>query len=199
MEYHFRKQIILPAVILLLISLACNALIPLSSDRTPPQEGFPDRPALPNDSGIEGVQTVPDKDAYHNHVESLPHSEGTIPPSFGAHYPAWQNCGIYTQSIDMGAALHSMEHGAVWLTYSPDLSVAQMEELQNIVRGHDYVLMSPYPDQSVPVVLSAWTVQLVIESLPDDRIEPFIAYYENGPQNPEPGAPCSGGTGEPLP
>ncbi|MCI0551230.1 MAG: DUF3105 domain-containing protein, partial [Anaerolineae bacterium] len=125
--------------------------------------------------------------------------EGTIPPSFGEHYPQWQNCGIYTQSIDMGAALHSLEHGAVWLTYSPRLPISQMEDLQDIVRGHNYVLMSPYPDQSVPVVLSAWTVQLVIESLPDERIEQFINYYENGPQNPEPGVPCSGALGEPVP
>jgi hypothetical protein len=87
----------------------------------------------------------------------------------------------------------------VWLTYSPELSESQIAELQDMARGHDYVLMSPYPAQSVPVVLSAWTVQLVIESLPDDRIEKFIAYYENGPQNPEPGAPCSGAIGEPLP
>ena len=59
--------------------------------------------------------------------------------------------------------------------------------------------MSPYPDQPVPVVLTAWGVQLIVDSLPDDRIERFIAYYENGPQNPEPGAPCSGAIGEPLP
>jgi hypothetical protein len=68
-----------------------------------------------------------------------------------------------------------------------------------MVRGHDFVLMSPYPVQTVPVVMTAWGVQLVIEKLPDDRIAKFIDYYEQGPQNPEPGAPCSGAIGEPLP
>lgn len=205
MKSHASLNIVLAFTCLLAASLACNALIPLPSDdpATPAPDmnmsGFGDRPALPNDSGIEGVETFPLTSEDHNHVNSLPEPEGTIPPSFGPHYSAWQNCGIYDQPVEVGSALHSLEHGAVWLTYSPDLTTSQIEKLQNLVRGHDYVLMSPYPDQSVPVVLSAWTVQLVIESLPDDRIEQFINYYENGPQNPEPGAPCSGAVGNPLP
>lgn len=164
-----------------------------------PQNGFPDKPAIPNDSGIEGVQTFPDKSEYHNHVTSLPAPEGDVPPPFGAHYSAWQNCGIYDQPVDLGNALHSMEHGAVWLTYTPSLSQTQITELQSLVRGHAYVLMSPYPQQTKPVVMTAWGVQLVIDSLPDDRIAKFISYYEQGPQNPEPGAPCSGAVGNPLP
>ena len=161
--------------------------------------GFPDKPAIPNDSGIEGVQTYPDKSEYHNHVIEVQVPEGDIPPAFGAHLNAWQNCGIYDQPVGLGNALHSMEHGAVWLTYAPDLSASQVAELQDLARGHGFVLMSPYPPQTTPVVLTAWGVQLVIETLPDDRVAKFIAYYENGPQNPEPGAPCSGAIGEPLP
>ncbi len=165
----------------------------------PQQSGFPDKPALPNDSGIEGVQTFPDKSEYHNHVASLPAPTGDVPPPFGAHYSAWQNCGIYDQPVELGNALHSLEHGAVWLTYAPDLNAEQIADLQSLARGHGYVLMSPYLLQTKPVVMTGWGVQLVIDSLPDDRIAKFIAYYEEGPQNPEPGAPCSGAIGEPLP
>jgi hypothetical protein len=164
-----------------------------------PQTGFQDQPALPNDSGIEGVQTYPDKSIYHNHIQVVPTPEGNLPPPFGAHFPVWQNCGIYDQPVELGGALHSMEHGAVWLTYQPDLSTSDVESLRALVRGHSYVLMSPYPAQPNPVVMTAWGVQLRIDSLPDDRIAKFISYYEQGPQNPEPGAPCSGGTGNPLP
>jgi hypothetical protein len=165
---------------------------------TMPQNGFSDKPAIANDSGISGVQTYPDKSVYHNHVTEVKTPEGNIPPAFGEHLNAWQNCGIYDQPIGLGNALHSMEHGAVWLTYRADLDGSQVSELQNLVRGHAYVLMSPYLPQSDPVVLTAWGVQLVINSLPDDRIAKFIAYYELGPQNPEPGAPCSGAIGTPL-
>ena len=198
-----RSRIFFP--LLLLVSLACNGLLPMPGDDTNnepasvPQSGFPDLPALPNESNIEGVQTYPDKSEYHNHVRTLSEPEGDIPPPFGAHFPEWQNCGIYDQPVDLGNALHSLEHGAVWLTYSPELSESQISDLQALVRGHGYVLMSPYTLQEKPVVLTAWGVQLVIDSLPDDRIAKFIAYYEQGPQNPEPGAPCSGAVGEPLP
>lgn len=165
----------------------------------PAQSGFQDKPAIPNDSGIEGVQTFPDKAVYHNHVQVISTPEGDLPPTFGEHFRAWQNCGIYDQPVELGSALHSMEHGAVWLTYSPNLDPAQITDLQKLVRGHGYVLLSPYPSQTKPVVLTAWGVQLVIDTLPDERIAKFIAYYENGPQNTEPGAPCSGAVGDPLP
>jgi hypothetical protein len=154
--------------------------------------------ALPNNSGVEGVKTYPDRVEYHDHVTVVPAPTGDLPPVFGAHLAAWQNCGIYDQPVELGSAIHSMEHGAVWLTYRSALPKDQVTELQNLARGHGYVLVSPYPPQKSDVILTAWGVQLIIDSLPDDRIAPFIAFYENGPQNYEPGAPCSGGVGSPL-
>lgn len=209
MKTLITKRLLNLAILIPVILMSCQALTPSSSsvDEPPTQEptsmpqqnGFSDLPAIPNDSGIEGVQTFPDKAEYHNHVAALTDPEGNIPSPFGAHFGAWQNCGIYNQPIELGSVLHSMEHGAVWLTYSTDLSDSQIVALQSFARGHAYVLMSPYPPQTKPVVLSAWGVQLVIDTLPDDRIAKFIAYYEQGPQNPEPGAPCSGAIGNPLP
>ena len=189
-------RIISVLVFLSILLTACGAA---ATPVAMPENGFPDRPALPNDSGIEGVQTYPDQSVFHNHVKEVPAASGDLPPTAGEHFARWQNCGIYDQPVDLGYALHSMEHGAAWLTYAPDLSADQVAELQTFARGQGFVLMSPYPTQTKPVVLTAWTVQLVIDSLPDERIEKFIAYYQNGPQNPEPGAPCSGAIGEPLP
>ena len=211
------RKILLLIAILVIPALACKALTPaVSPTQEPHVEGteethtddpsatmlpdtnFPDRDALPNDSGIEGVQTFPDKSYYHNHVDFVEEPAGGIPPAFGAHLSAWQNCGIYDQPVGLGNALHSLEHGAVWLTYAPDLPADDVEALRDLVRGNGYVLMSPYPQQTKPVVLTAWTVQLVIDSLPDERIVKFLDYYVNGPQNPEPGAPCDGAIGNPV-
>ncbi len=200
MKIKFVKKIVVLLALTSILLTACGAPVtPTPAAMPQPSNGFADKPALPNDSGIEGVQTFPDKSEYHNHVQSVSQPEGDLPPVFGAHYSAWQNCGIYDQPVELGSALHSMEHGAVWFTYAPSLSADQIAQLQSIARGHDYVLMSPYAVQTKPVVLTAWGVQLVIDSLPDERIEKFIAYYENGPQNPEPGAPCDGAVGNPLP
>jgi len=202
MKVKFTKNIILFIAVLPAMVVACNALMPLPTEETPQQtnSGWQVSTALPNDaSGIEGVQTYGDRPEYHNHVDVVTAPDDNVPPVFGAHFRVWQNCGIYDQPIELGNALHSLEHGAVWLTYSPDLSESQITDLQSLARGQDYVLMSPYPSQSSLVALTAWGVQLVIDSFPDDRIARFIAYYEQGPQNPEPGAPCSGALGSPLP
>jgi len=206
MKKYFLKLNLLFIFILLITTAACQSATPSHVDdvHTPapasmPQNGFPDKPAIPNDSGIEGVQTFPDKSEYHDHIDAVTDPKGDMPSMFGAHLRQWQNCGIYDQPVALGNALHSMEHGAVWLTYSPTVTPSQIIDLQKLVRGHGYVLMSPYPSQKKPVVMTAWGVQLVIDSLPDNRIAKFIAYYEEGPQNTEPGAPCNGAIGNPLP
>jgi len=195
------KNMVLFVLVLSVMLTSCSTPQPTATQAPAsiPQSGFLEKPALTNDSGIESVQTFPDKPEYHNHVQTVTDPKKELPPVFGEHFPAWQNCGIYDQPVELGSALHSMEHGAVWLSYAPDLDSAQIADLQKLVRGHGYVLMSPYASQVKPVVLTAWGVQLVIDSLPDDRIAKFIAYYEQGPQNPEPGAPCSGAVGNPLP
>jgi hypothetical protein len=195
---------IISAILLLAVSLSCNALLPLPSDNpatpVPDDSGWKVTTPLPPDGGgIDGVKTYGDRPEYHDHVDVVQVPADNIPPPYGEHYSAWQNCGIYDQPIELGNALHSLEHGAVWLAYSPGLDDSQVADLQGFARGHDYVLMSPYPDLPVPAVLTAWGVQMIVESLPDDRIAQFIAYYEQGPQNPEPGAPCSGALGNPLP
>ncbi|HLA06050.1 MAG TPA: DUF3105 domain-containing protein [Anaerolineales bacterium] len=189
MKSLFTKILLASPIVLTLLLTSC----------APAPTPAPVPIAIPNDSGIEGVQTYPDRSEYHTHIDKVTAPEGGIPPVFGAHYDPWQNCGIYDQPVELGLALHSLEHGAVWVTYPPDLGAAKVSELQALVRGHGYVLLSPYEGQTADVILTAWGVQLVIQSLPDERIEKFIAYYENGPQNPEPGAPCSDAVGNPLP
>jgi hypothetical protein len=91
-----------------------------------------------------------------------------------------------------------MEHGAVWLTYRPDLPAAEVEQLRGLVRGRSYTLLSPYPGQDTPVAISAWGYQLKVPSAGDARLSQFIARFRQGPQAPEPGAVCVGGIGAPV-
>src|SRR5215208_5439695 len=41
------------------------------------------------------------------------------PPVGGPHNPVWQKCGFYSKPVRNEHAVHSMEHGAVWITYRP--------------------------------------------------------------------------------
>lgn len=109
-----------------------------------------------------------------------------------------QNCGFYSSSVQDEYAVHSLEHGAVWITYAADLPENQVELLQRLAHSGTHVLVSPYADLPSAVVASAWGLQLRLESAADQRLEQFVAKYAQGPQTPEPGAPCSGGAGNPA-
>ncbi|PVU81539.1 hypothetical protein DDP54_15990 (plasmid) [Cellulomonas sp. WB94] len=117
------------------------------------------------------------------------------PPVGGDHAETLTNCGVYTTPVKNEQAVHSLEHGAVWVTYSPDLPADQVAILAGVVGKNSYGLLSPFPGLSSPVVASAWGLQLTMSSASDPRLPAFVAKYANGPQTPEPGAACSGGVG----
>jgi len=132
-----------------------------------------------------------------NHSEA-PQTYSQTPPVGGTHSSVPQNCGIYDQPVHNENAVHSLEHGAVWITYQPDLPAAAIEQIRSLARSHDHVLVTPYPNLPKPVVASAWGLQLPLDDASDPRLSLFISRYESGPQTPEPGAVCSGGIGTPI-
>ena len=116
------------------------------------------------------------------------------PPVGGAHNVVWQNCGVYNVPIHSEHAVHSLEHGAVWITFRPDLPPDQVQILRSAA-SDDFILLSPYPGLASPVVASAWNHQLRLDGAADPRLQRFIARYKNNPETtPEFGAPCAGGT-----
>jgi len=133
-----------------------------------------------------------------NHDETADYSGNELPPVGGIHSSVWQNCGIYNEPILAKNAVHSMEHGAVWLSYHPDLPAGDVKDLQNAVRGESFTLLSPYAGLKSPIVLTAWGIQLELDEVDDDRISAFIDLYQQGPQTPERGAACTNGTGVPT-
>lgn len=144
---------------------------------------------------ITGVQSYAEPGAGH---VTEPVTYDVIPPIGGPHFAEWQNCGIYSQPVRNENAVHSLEHGAVWITYRPDLPADQVDRLRSLVRGRSYALLSPYPDLPAPVVASAWGLQLRVESASDERLSRFLVKYMQGPQTPEPGAVCYAGVGQPI-
>ena len=129
------------------------------------------------------------------------HTEGDVtyeqtPPAGGEHSPIWQNAGFYEAPIRDENAVHTMEHGAVWITYSPDLPEDQVEEIRQLVEGQTCLLASPHDDLSSPIVASAWGKQLAVESADSPELQQFVRAYRLGPQTPEVGAACTGGTSD---
>ncbi len=168
-------------------------------------------------ANLNGVVEYTDLSRDHDDQSALTYPE--TPPVGGIHRSSWQNCGIYSEPIPNEFAVHSLEHGAVWITYRPDLPAEEVEELRRLATGRSHVLVSPYPDLPAPIVASAWGVQLKIEggttsgigsavdgvlgrsgqgTASDSRLAMFVERYERGRQTPEPGASCRGGNGTPT-
>ena len=127
------------------------------------------------------------------------HKQGVLtyqvsPPVGGDHNPVWQNCmgDIYKAPIANEHAVHSLEHGAIWVTYDSKLSQDQIDKLAERVRGLEYTFMSPVDNLGTAVSLQAWGYQLKVDNASDSRIDAFIrALRKNAAQ--EQGAACSGG------
>jgi len=145
-------------------------------------------------TGKDGVRTWTGK-LNRNHVQ------GTVaypmhPPVGGDHNPVWLNCNgnVYTSAVKDENAVHALEHGAVWVTYTDKAKKADVAALATKVKQTPYSLMSPYTNQTAPIELSAWGHQLSVSSASDPKVAKFFETYVQGKQTPEPGASCTGGT-----
>ena len=148
------------------------------------------------ESGITGVLVVPISSAEHvRYKVEYP----TSPPAGGPHLPFWLNCGYYEVPVLNELAVHSLEHGAVWVTYLPGaLEASELESLAGMAAASTHLLVSPYSAQDTAIVLSAWGRQLPLEDIADERFGQFLdVYLKDGPTAPEPSAACQQGIGIP--
>jgi hypothetical protein len=145
---------------------------------------------------ISGLINYRDKDPKmltRNHVLGTVNYK-TSPPVGGNHNSVWETCNgdVYADQIPNEHAVHSLEHGAIWIAYRPGLPKSQVEKLAKKVRGEDYMLMSPYPGLKSAVSLQAWGFQLKVNSINDSRINKFIVAFRKK-ASVEPGSNCSNG------
>ena len=143
----------------------------------------------------------------HDHVTG-PVAYAVTPPVGGPHNPVWMNAGVYTRPIPPERAVHNLEHGAVWITYRPDLSSGDVDELvelfkrQSMIaepgdagRSNRFMDLSPWGGDELPapIVISAWGYQLKVQSPADPRLQQFIDTFRHNPKySPEYGAAVDG-------
>jgi hypothetical protein len=156
-------------------------------------EGTGGEPSGPTTTVARG-EVVTYDDLSANHVDRRVDYAQT-PPVGGDHAEVWQTCGFYDRPIVSEAGVHSMEHGAVWITFRPDLPDDQIALIRQYADQPD-TLASPWADGELPapVVLSAWGAQIQLDALPDPRADAFITEYRKSLDAPEPNAPCHSGT-----
>ena len=121
----------------------------------------------------------------------------TIPPAGGNHLGIWHTCGIYKVELLDEAAVHSLEHGAVWVTYKPEIAKEEIIKLTTMLSSRSKILLSPHPEQISPIVATAWGRRLEVESSNDLRLEKFVDFFVDGEAAPEAGITCDRGIGRP--
>lgn len=174
MRSTHRQFLIIGIAVVVLVGVVAMALL-VRSDDSPP-------------AGLGDVRT------YH-HL-SRDHIAGEVrypqsPPVGGEHDPIWLTCGVYDRPVREENAVHSLEHGAVWITYRPGLSGDEIDSLAS--KLPEKGILSPFEDQKAPVVVTVWGAQLSLDGPDDSRLDKFIAAYGDGHTAPEPQAPCVGG------
>jgi len=130
-----------------------------------------------------------------------------VPPNQGEHSPVWQRCGFYVEPIGDEHAVHSLEHGALWVTYRPELPPDDIGLLRNLAREAEDVLVSPYPEGlPAPVVVSAWGWEVRLDPFAWTQLDEAVRDAREAADPPEPGAGCegpdlwlTGATGNPEP
>lgn len=146
----------------------------------------------------------------HQHVAG-PVTYSITPPVGGPHNAVWMNAGIYTRPVPPERAVHNMEHGAVWITYRPNLPASEVKQLDDFVTKQSlidesagsqipgqqsrYMDLSPWTSDALPspIVLSAWGHQLRVTSPTDPRMQRFVDTFRNSRKyTPEYGSPVDG-------
>ncbi|AWZ09144.1 MULTISPECIES: DUF3105 domain-containing protein [unclassified Streptomyces] len=143
---------------------------------------------------VDGEQTWDAAKLGRKHVDT-PVKYEMNPPVGGDHSPRWMNCNgdVYKNPLPEVNAVHSLEHGAVWVTYNEKADKADVEKLAGTVAKTPYTLMSPAKEQAGTIMLSAWGKQLTVDKADDPRVAQFFTKYVQGAQTPEPGAACTNG------
>jgi len=164
--------------------------------------------SVPDHSGITGVLAWDTKGwpgdgsphagaLDHNHVDG-PVTYSIFPPVGGPHSSTWMNAGAYSKPIPSERAVHNLEHGAVWITYNPNLPSADIAALAAFVArqsliaepqasvgiandANRYIDLSPWASSTLPapIVMSAWGHQLRVTSASDPRLQQFVDTFRN--------------------
>ena len=211
---YARRQMLRKAVVLGAIALVIAGgvmLISRPGDRT--EEASPGTSAVPQSNAelLAGAATAAEKagctpvknvGAFSNeedgsHDGARAFSEyPSVPPASGPHSEPTVAAGVYDEPVEIGPAIHSLEHGAAHIWYSPD--VANATEVAEIAawvdaspENTDHTIMSPfdYPDEgqagSLPgkskLALVAWHNVMLCDRPSLPAVVGFMSGYRYPP------------------
>lgn len=107
------------------------------------------------------------------------------PPTSGSHYAQATNWGVYQNELKDENAVHSLEHGGIWISYQPDIDKETKEKLEAIGKRYPgSVVVSPRGANDAPIALASWGRLEKLTSFDENLIVEFIKRNKN--KSPEP-------------
>lgn len=111
------------------------------------------------------------------------------PPTSGPHWASPAECKIYTKEIPDESVLHSLEHGAVWVTYKDKDNKELISKLTDLIKGESgKLILSPRSKNDSAIAVASWGKLMKLEEFDGEQISEFISANKN--QSPEPFASC---------
>lgn len=125
-----------------------------------------------------------------------PVTYSTNPPTSGPHYPVWAAFRRYVTPVPRGYTVHSMEHGAVVISYNcPTNCDADLAALESFLAGRPAdpmcvspirhrIVITPDPLLDVPFAAAAWGASLKSRCLDLPALGAFLdAHYGRAPED----------------
>ena len=126
------------------------------------------------------------EDLGNEHVREIttPHKPyNSVPPTSGPHLPRIAPSGIAEVQVPDELIVHNMEDGGIIINYDPvRIASKDIEKLKGLMGTYDdQILLHPYikPELPSPIVLTAWTKLLTLESFDEAKIREFITAYRS--------------------
>jgi hypothetical protein len=148
--------------------------------------------ALPDDDGgsCESVIEQHPEEGFTHLDLCAPTTYQTNPPSSGNHFLEWADYRTYTTPFRSGFWVHSLEHGAIVITYNcPNGCADDVAKIQTFIDAlpndcapsHVRVILLPDPDLDVKFAASAWTYTLKAPCFdPAAFLQFFHDHYDHG-------------------
>ena len=153
---------------------------------------------LPNDDlgdgnpVTEGGITTTDYPGGHHTDDDVDYAQD--PPQGGLHDDEPLKCGVYDRPVREENVVHTLEHGAVWIAYAPELPETDVSKLAALLPEKG--VLSPREELPAPIVVTAWNAQANVAGVGDPRLQEFIDEYSDGHTAPEATVSCAGGVEE---
>ena len=157
-----KKNTIWILVILIIVSAIYGIIILIKNvDKTIPGESVPIL-------GSNHIQTGAEHEEYNSN-----------PPTSGSHYAQAPGWGIYSEELEDEQAIHSLEHGGIWISYK-NLDEPSIEKLENIAKKFSKrVILSPREENDVSISVASWGRLMKLDEIDVDLIEDYIRKNTN--------------------